>query len=345
MLYCQIQENGIFRCNSILNLKMIFYLIAADYKTASFEIREELYRQRRAIAAFWAALAPQQSAVFTTCNRIEIYAAAKNFSEARRQTSVFMKNFVGFCGNSRMVYAKENVFKHILRLACGLESQLQGELQIVEQLEAWLCKDSFAQNLRELAQRALNLSKEIRSRSGLDISRNNLATIVYSDIKKHVDNDGRYDIIILGTGKIAGLFAEFRPENARLYFAAHRNFSKAKLLAQAAGGEAVSLQEMDGLIAKTDVVISATKSPHFVLHLNLIARILLERNKPLYLYDLGIPRDIDPKIGSLRGVILKGLEGLRPLIEEYNSLIQDRLNLAEYLCGEAIKVHQEAAYA
>lgn len=327
---------------------MIFYLIAADYKTASFEIREELYRQRRAITAFWAALAPQQSAVLTTCNRIEIYAVARNFSEARRQTSVFMKNFVGFSGNSRMVYAKESVFTHILRLACGLESQLQGELQIVEQLESWLCKGSFAQNLRGLFQRALNLSKEIRSRCGLDISRNNLATIVYSDIKKHLDNDGRYDIIILGTGKIAELFAEFRPENARLYFAAHRNFLKAKLLAQQAKAEAILLHEIrvaNAPVLAADILIGATSSPHQVLDFDDASRIIKLRKKPLYVYDLALPRDIDPRVAQLPGVILQNLDSLQLLFADENSRIKERIGLAEYLCGEAIKSHQEVAYA
>ena len=64
---------------------------------------------------------------------------------------------------------------------------------------------------------------------------------------------------------------------------------------------------------------------------------MARRTSPLYLYDLAIPRDIDPGIGKIKNVTLKNLEDLTDLFEEYNKDIEGRLNLAEYLAEEAIK--------
>lgn len=324
---------------------MTFYLIGADYKTLSLEAREALYKQRKSIIEFWAAHAFQQAAMLATCNRIEIYGVAKDYVDAERYIWLFRSRFPVFSVSGYAAFGERDVFKHALRVACGLESQLKGELEILQQLEAWCKHDSFPLAIRELIQKTICAGREIRHRAGLNLVRHNVATIVLDDITRNHVKDDDFEAVILGTGKIAELFSVFSPKQAHIYFAAHRNFSKAKLLAQAIGGEAISLKEMAHFIAKVDVVISATRSPHFVLGQNTIAQIILKREKPLYLYDLGIPRDIDPKAGLLPGVVLQNLDDLQPLFEEYNALIRNELNAAEYLCEEAIKSHQEAVYA
>ncbi len=324
---------------------MTFYLIGADYKTLSLEAKEVLYKQRKSIIEFWVGHAFQQAAMLATCNRIEIYGLAKDYTDAERLISLFRIRFPVFSVSGYLAFGERDVFGHALRVACGLESQLKGELQILQQIEAWHKHGCLPAVLGELVQKAICLGREIRYRAGLNLERHNVASVVFDDLTRNRGKDDDFEAVILGTGKIAELFSVFSPKQAHIYFAAHRNLSKAKLLAQAIGGEAVSLKEMAHFIAKADVVISATRSPHFVLGQNTIAQIFLKRDKPLYLYDLGIPRDIDPKAGALQGVVLNNLDDLQPLFEEYNSLIRNELNAAEYLCEEAIKVHQEAVYA
>ena len=323
---------------------MIFYLISADHKTASFEMRENLYRQRRAIAAFWAQQQPQEGAVLVTCNRIEIYALASSLPEMQKKIGLFYERFPGFLENSVVVYDYQNIFMHLLRVASGLESQLQGELQIFEQLQAWQKQGGFVPALKELICSALDQSRQVRSRCGLNVSIFNLASIVYADIERHLGNAARYSIVILGTGKIAELFSNLRPQNALLYFAAHRNYSKAQQLAQKAGGKAISLNEIINIGAAVDVLIGATASSHSVLSLEDVSSIIKLRRKPLYVYDLAIPRDIEPRCVQLPGVILQNLDTLNRLFEEVSSRIKDKIGLAEYLCGEKIFAQQESLY-
>lgn len=313
---------------------MIFYLIGADYKTTAFKIRESLYKQRKAIAAFWSDTLPRQAAVLITCNRIEIYALAGGMPEARERLARFFERFPQFLGNSFVIFGYQAVFMHALRLATGLESQLKGELEIAGQLDAWQGQESFPPVLKSLIQSALSRGKQIRSRSGLDISANNIALIVYKDIQKRLGDSIRYNVVILGTGKIAELFSQFHPENAWLIFAAYRNFSKAQLLAIQVKGEAVRLEKISEIIVTADVLISATASPHAVLNFDQLAVFARQRKKTLYVYDLAIPRDIDPRCEGLSGVYLQNLETLGRAFEVENERIKDKINLARYLCEE-----------
>ena len=323
---------------------MIFYLIGADYKTATFETRESLYIQRKAIAAFWSDTLPRQAAVLITCNRIEIFALAGGVTEAKERLAQFFKRFPQFLGNSFVIFGYQAVCMHALRLATGLESQLQGELQIAGQLDDWYRQEGFPPALKSLIQSALSRGRQIRSRTGLDVSSNNIATIVYKDIQKRLGDNLQYNAVILGTGKIAELFSRFHPENARLIFAAHRNFSKAQLLAIQVEGQALRLEKISEIIETADVLISATASPHLVLNFHELAALVRQCTKLLYVYDLALPRDIDSRCEGLPGVCLQNLETLRSTFETENKRIKDKINLARYLCEEYAAGYRKMAH-
>lgn len=323
---------------------MYFYLIAADYKTVPFDSREELYRQRRAITAFWQQQASHQAAMLATCNRIEIYALAGNFSEAQMRINAFLRMFPELSGRALVIYGRQQVFRHLLRLACGIESQLQGEVQILQQLEAWYNQNSFEPGLKGLIRDAVYRAKDIRNRCGLFSPENNIAAIIYHDIERNLVNIFRYNVVVLGTGKIAELFSASRPQQARLYFAGHKNFSKAKLLAQQAEGKVISLPEAFEIASNADVLIGATSSPHFLLSSGDLSSIVRLRTRPLYIYDLALPRDIEPEAAMLPGVVLRNLDTLHYLFEENNFRIREKIKLAEYLCNQDRVAHEEMIY-
>lgn len=313
---------------------MIFYLIAADYKTASLEARERLYRRKAAIAEFWETLSPQQAAMLITCNRIEIYAFAPDSGEARGNIRRFLGRFPEFNGNSSVFLGYTAIFTHAVRLAAGLESQLQGEPQILGQLETWLDKGLFATPLREMIAAAIAKGRDIRRRCGLSGATGSLAAMVYGDIARRLGNAGHHEIVILGTGKVAELFAASRPGNARLTFASHRNFSRAAALARRSEGNAIPLEEIARAASAADVLVGATASPHAVLGARAVAGFVASRAKALHIYDLSVPRSVDPCCASLPGVVLENLDTLRGLFAEENARVSENVRLAGYLCAE-----------
>lgn len=320
-----------------MNIRMNFYLIGIDYKRAGIDAREDLYRRRREIAGFWQGR-EDESVLLCTCNRLEIYLESRRVEDS---LACFYYEFPQFKNCGYFLSGQKAILRHLLRLACGLESQLKGELEIAQQLELWRKQDFFPLWLNELVEKAIFESREIRRASSLARSKANLATLVLDDIAKRVEHGNVFTLLILGTGKIAELFSLFPSKQARFYFAAHKNFMKAKLLAERAQAEAISLKDIGNILLSLDAVVSATSSPHFLLRAKDIAGLFPRRNKPLYLYDLAIPRDIEPETARLPQVFLKNLEDLAPLFEEYNAGMRENLALAEYLCNEAVKAESE----
>lgn len=289
---------------------MYFYLIGIDYKSAPIDERERIYLKHNDISDFWQSHNDEGSAVLVTCNRIEIYGAAEYPDDAFSHISDFFKSFPDFAKYAYTGYGREKVFHHALRLASGLESQVKGELQISGQLKKWVSTDVFPAPLKMLWGEAILLSHDIRLRSGFYDENNNIAVFIFNDIKNRLAHKENYEIVVIGTGKIAELFAEYKPKSARLNFAAHKNFNKAKILAGRSQGKAWRLEGIPDLIVKADVVITATKSPHYVLKKKDFENHRITSKQRLYIYDLSLPRGVDPDARDVRGVSLYNLDDL-----------------------------------
>ncbi len=314
---------------------MYFYLIGTDYKRAPIDIRDELYRGSKAISDFWAALDSYESAILVTCNRIEIYSTASYADDAFGHLSRFAKRFPDFAKYAYIKCGKTEVFRHALRLATGLESQIKGEVQILVQLKRWI-QDISLRDLNNLWGKAISLSQKIRTASGLDEDSDNLAELVFGDIRKRLGTKKAYEIIIIGTGKVAELCAMYRPLEARLRFAAHKHYKKAEELAERANGAALYLEDLPQAIAEADVLICATSSPHYVMKKYDLKEWVIGRRHPLYIYDLAVPRDVDPEIADVEGIFLQNLDDLDHVFSVYNEARRERVELASSFIEDAL---------
>ncbi len=322
---------------------MYFYLTGIDHKRAPIDARDQIYRTRKAISDFWAAGGPYGSAVFVTCNRIEIYGVAMYADDAFGRLNCFAEAFPDFAQYAYIKYGETEVFHHALRLATGLESQIKGEGQIVAQLNRWR-RDISSRGLNDLWDKAISISEKIRRASRLDEDSDNLAVLVFEDICKRLETRQTYEAIVLGTGKVAELFARHCPPEARVRFAAHKHYKKAEELAASAGGEALHLEDLPGAIAKTDVLICATSSPHYVVNKSHLRALDAERGHPLYIYDLAIPRDVEPQITAVDGIFLQNLDDLGHVFSEYNESRRERIDMASGLIEDVAGAGREAIH-
>ena len=304
---------------------MGFYLVGIDYQSANLTKREKIDAMRCQISACWREFSTE-AALLSTCNRFELYGI----------TSGLVK-FPPIEAGWYFIEGKVAVFAHALRVAVGLQSQLKGELQILEQINSWYNKIPLV--LAGLWHQAYSDAMIIRRESGLN-GQDNLATLILDDMKKKLVWPNELKIAIIGTGKIAGLLAKHRPLNARLVFAAHKNKLAADSLAKLANGKSVFLKELPEVLAEADFLVSATASPHFILKAEALKEIAARRKKSLYIYDLAIPRDIEPSAGGIEGIILKNLDDLCFVFKEHNDRIKNKLSLAEYLVEEKVKEYE-----
>ncbi len=316
---------------------MYFYLLGIDYKSAPIGAREALYRKRKDLDRFLAA-------PLYTCNRIELYGLAQDLFEARILINIFRREFNEFADYGYIRLGKKDVFRHLLRVASGLESQIKGEPQILQQLYTWRVKNYFPEPLLGLISKAVSSAKDIRIKSGLGRVDNNIATFVSGNLLERIKEQKRLKVVIVGTGKIAELFALSPHPRLYLYFAAHKNYLKARELAKRAGGEALELKNLPERLSAIDALISATSSPHFLFDENYLRKAGAKREKPLYLYDLAIPRDINPNAANVEGILLNDLDTLTEIIDAQNKNQQTFIFLAEGMIEEVMQGYEEQAY-
>jgi len=325
---------------------MYFYLTGVDYKNAPLNIRENIYRKRKDIVDFWQSRLPGGIEALFTCNRIEIYGIAECPEEAFSQASEFNSAFPDFSRRAYFKYGKDEVFRHGLRLSCGLESQFHGELQILNQLEAWSGKESFNLMLKSFWQEIIFLSKRIRIEAGLNTHNDNIAPLVYYDfISRRRSSSGSFEVVVAGTGKIAELFAEYRMPQARLSFVSHKNYVKAESLARISGGKACAFKDLPRLLLEADIFISATSSPHYILGKSHFKDAASGRAHQLYVYDLALPRDIEPGVAGMNGILLNNLEDLGRLFQRRNAGKKNKIKIASGLIEKIVKEQPEAVYA
>lgn len=294
---------------------MNFFLLGIDHNTAPIEIREAVYWRRLEIAGFWADRPACRTAVLSTCNRLEIYGIAGNMAEAKEAMDIFRRRFGEYFANSYTVYGKDNVLRHLVRLASGLESQIKGELQIFSQLGAWAGREDLPRGLSQLVHQALLAAMDVRVEGFLNRPENNIAALLYEDLFKESYSDDILKITIVGTGRVAELFARYKPQGARLSFAAHKNILRARELARISGGTVIGLEGLSGILLKTDILISATSSPHRVFDVNYFSKIAALRERELYIYDLSVPRDIEPGVKEIDGIVLKNIDEVIPNVD------------------------------
>jgi glutamyl-tRNA reductase len=309
---------------------MSLFLIGIDHKTAPIDIREVVYGKRKEISAFWENYAAGRTAILSTCNRFEIYGFDKDALEAEIRIDLFKSRFEEFFNSGYFVYGSDNVFRHIARLAAGLESQIKGESQIYAQLDDWARQKNFPKKLTALVHDALLLGSEIRSVAGLKLHENNIATLLYRYLLSMSDSDDLLNVVVAGTGKIARLFAEHKPKEARLYFAAHKNIFKAHELAEQSQGYALMLRDLPELLLKADILISATSSPHRIFDKDYFSRIAALREKKLHVYDLAVPRAVDPETKNIDGIVLNNIDDLNGIFEKHNRSLEVIVNESNF---------------
>lgn len=321
---------------------MILYLIGIDHSTASLPLRERFYHQRKDMEMFWKGRG--QTVLFSTCNRIEIYAVAENGDQAIQYMQDFHQRFPVFARNAYMRLGVHEVIRHALELAVGMRSQLKGEEQIREQLIHWIERDVPQGFLRIVWDKVIDACGELRSRSGLAAVSYDVARLVFDDIHMRVGHKVKqYEIVVLGTGKVASICAVNRQPDMQIHFVSRKRQSRARVCAQKTGGKAMDLEELKTVIMHVDALITATGSPHYVLKEKWFDEIDLScRQTPLLIYDLAFPRDVDPLITKNEMVKLQNLDDLKCFFSQCNHRIETEIGfLTEYIDDAVEQIKRE----
>jgi glutamyl-tRNA reductase len=282
--------------------------------------------------------------VVSTCNRVEVYADVDRFHGGVTAICELLAQYSGIptseLTSHLYVHYEDRAVMHLLAVACGLESMVVGEAQILGQVRKALKlareAGALGRVLSDLGRMALRTGKRAHAETGIDrlgaslvslgiecalgaLSQRTSKTNDPERIAGPLSPDGEgvlsgRRVLVVGAGSMSALAAATAARNGAATIAvANRTYAHAQRLAVAVGGTAADLAELPGALADADLVISCTGASGLVITPAIVSAALAARvgpSEPLVLLDLAMPRDVDPAVADLPGVRVISMETL-----------------------------------
>jgi len=301
---------------------MPFLAVGIEHRTAPVSIRERVSMEEDAAAQACSELVRSpfiaEAAVLSTCNRTEVYLFADEEKLSVEAVSAYLGGGNDEILRHLQIWQEMDAVEHLFRVACGLESQLLGEAQILSQVrgafEAGQRTGAIGANLHSLFRSAISCAKQARAGTALGRVNLSLASEAVGAAEDALGTLEGRSVLLIGGGEIGRLAAEeLRRRKLGSLFIVNRTVSVAKELADRHGGRPAQLTDIPLLLPRVDVVITATSGHQYILTPeNVPPGVLEAREAPLHVFDLAIPRDVDPALGSISGIVLHDLESLLP---------------------------------
>ena len=264
-----------------------------------------------------------EAVVLSTCNRVEVYADTEGFHAGVDAISDLLARLSGVpldeLKRHLYVHWEGQAVLHLFEVACGLDSMVVGESQILGQLRRAYAasRDGGAgPTLHELFQKALKVGKRAHSETGIDEAGRSLVTV---GLERAVDAVGPLEgrsVLVVGAGSMGALAgATLRRAGAGEVVVANRTLDRAERLAENLGGRGIGLDGLDSALVEADVVVSSTGATGLVVTREQVERALDKREgRPLALLDLALPRDVEVTVRDLPGVTLVDLASLQQVL-------------------------------
>lgn len=263
-----------------------------------------------------------EAVVLATCNRVEIYADTDAFHAGVDAVSDLLARSSGVplstLTDHLYVHWEGQAVTHLFQVACGLDSMVIGESQILGQLRrAYAASRAGAgRTLHELFQSALRVGKRVHAETGIDEAGRSLVSVGLERAVTAVGPLEGRDVLVIGAGSMGALAGStLRRAGVASITVANRTAANARRLATSLEGVGIGLEDLESALVKADVVVSSTGATGVVVPLELVSRAVHDRGgRPVAFLDLALPRDIDPAVRDLPGVTLVDLETLQSVL-------------------------------
>jgi glutamyl-tRNA reductase len=322
------------------------FTVGLSHRTAPVELRECVDFSRGGAAEALAALAGRgisgEMVVLSTCNRAEIYAVAG--PEGPDAVARFFADYhqLPLSRISDHLYVRRGpeTARHLFRVAAGLDSLVVGEPQILGQVKAAYAKASdrgyTAAITNRLFHSAFAVGKRVRSETGLSEGAVSVSYAAIALARKIFGDLGGLNVVILGAGGMAKLTGvHLKSQHVRQITILSRTLATAERLAHQLDGRARPWPELNDALAHADIVITATGAAEPVLTRSTIQDVMRPRQqRPLFIIDIALPRDVDASVGDLNQVFLYNIDDLQGIVKENLARRSSELERAEAIVDE-----------
>jgi len=318
---------------------MRFSITGVNHKSAPVEVRERLAFDEHSLAAALVNLKGRpgfcEGMILSTCNRVEV---ALTCEDAAGILAVDE-----FLADTRQVardwvtpylyhYEDSEAIRHLFRVAASLDSMVIGEPQILGQLKSAyaLAKEHGALSgfLDSLLTRAFNVAKRVRSETEIGA---NAVSVSYAAVELARDIFGTLEdkkVLIIGAGKMSELAARhLRRSGASHIYVTNRTHQRAVEMAQIFDAKIVEYTKFMAFLPEVDIVITSSGAPHYILTRDEMKKVIdARRNRPMFLIDIAVPRNIEPSINKLDNVFLYDIDDLQKVVD---TNLEGRMHSAE----------------
>jgi glutamyl-tRNA reductase len=319
---------------------MKLLVTGVSHKTAPVEVRESLAFREDSLHTSLADLKTlggvSEAMILSTCNRVEITLTTEDALDPAALVDAFLAAHKGLDPASLQphLYRLEGreAIHHIFRVAASLDSMIVGEPQILGQLKTayGAAKDCGAVGgwLDGLMTRAFNVAKRVRSETGIG---QNAVSVSYAAVelaRKIFGSLTGRTVMIVGAGKMSELAARhLRRSGSSHVFVTNRTHERSVEMAKLFQGTPVEYTRMVGMLPEMDIVIASSAAPHYILTRDDMQRVIAaRRNKPMFLIDIAVPRNIDPAVNDIDNVFLYDIDDLQEVV---NANLRERHKEAE----------------
>lgn len=302
------------------------FCLGVNYRTSTVAVRERFAvtkaRVPEAVSRLRNLPHIDECVLLSTCNRTEIYYWTTQPIEARKS---ILSHFLGEekvdASACFYYHEREQALRHLARVASGLDSMVVGETEIFGQIKdayhAALSAGATAFYSNRVFQQVFSLGKKVRSSSRITSGPTSVGAAAVQIAQNCLGGLEGAKVLVVGAGEVARTTAQsLKSRGAEGIFVANRSYDRAVELAECVGGQVIRFSEWQPYLEHIDIVIVSTSAPVYVVTAELLTSLLHKREAPLFLVDLSVPRNIDPKCGSLPEVYLYDMDAMEKLTAE-----------------------------
>ncbi|MCM8535923.1 MAG: glutamyl-tRNA reductase [Lentisphaeraceae bacterium] len=332
-----------------------FSIIGLNHKTAPVDLREKLAfageKYEQAITQLSNESDIEELVLLSTCNRTEfLYRSDHNGKDK-------ILDFLSKTGSTPVNELKDFLYildefealQHLFRVASGLNSLVIGETQILGQVktafEDAMDRKSSGNNFLQIYQQMLQCAKAVRR--GTEIGKGSLSvSFIAVQLAKNIFSSFHdKKVLLIGAGEMCELAGvHFNEAGVQSINVANRSIDNAKKLADKFGGKSYLLTELEEAAKDSDIILASTGSPDFVLTKELVGKITPKRTHPLFLIDIAVPRDIDPKVEEFNDVFLYNIDALNKIAQENQQARNHAVKKADDIVLNKIEDYKKGQY-
>ena len=330
---------------------MSLILLGLNHRTAPVEVREKFHIPDTELGRADLLLCRQpgieEGMILSTCNRVEFFAHTEENAEGQQPIREFLADYYQRKYDSIQDYfysfEQTESIRHIFRVASSLDSMVLGEPQILGQFKQAFttAQEAGAVNglLQDVMSHALAAARKVRRETSIGASAVSVSSAAVELAKKIFGDLKDRTIFVIGAGKMSELAAKHLLDSgASAILVSNRTYERAEELARAFGGTAIRFDELNEALPRADIIISSTGSPHFIIQKAQVERILAaRRNRPVFLVDIAVPRDIDPAVDELENAFLYDIDDLEHVVEANRNQREQEAQRAEKIIQHEVE--------